>query len=64
MKKNIGSEHIGIGTDGGGGMPLVSGYKDVRDLGKLPEALTDVGFTREEIAAFMGKNVHRVLANI
>jgi microsomal dipeptidase-like Zn-dependent dipeptidase len=61
MKKNIGREHIGIGTDGGGGMPLVSGYKDVRDLGKLAEALTDVGFTREEIAAFMGKNVHRVL---
>ena len=61
MKKKIGIEHIGIGTDGGGGFQRVSGYNDVRDLGKLAEALTDVGFTREELAAFMGKNVYRVL---
>ena len=61
IKKKIGIEHIGIGTDGGGGFRLVSGYNDVRDLGKLAEALTDVGFTRKELAAFMGKNVYRVL---
>jgi len=61
MKKNIGSEHIGIGTDGGGGMTLVSGYNDVRDLSKLAEALTDIDFTRDELAAFMGENVYRVL---
>ena len=62
MKKKIGIEHIGIGTDGGGPMGLVSGYNDVRDLTKLAEALTDVGFSREELAAFMGKNVYRVLS--
>ncbi len=61
MKKKIGIEHIGIGTDGGGIPHLVSGYNDVRDLGKLAEALTDGGFTREELAAFMGKNVYRIL---
>lgn len=63
MKKKIGIEHIGIGTDTGGiPFPLrVSGCNDVRDLGKLAEALTDVGFTREELAAFMGGNVYRVL---
>jgi microsomal dipeptidase-like Zn-dependent dipeptidase len=61
MKKRIGIEHIGIGTDGGGGFQRVSGYNDVRDLSKLAETLTDVGFTREELAAFMGKNVYRVL---
>jgi len=61
MKKKIGIEHIGIGTDSGGEMELVSGYNDVRDLTKLAEALTDVGFSREELAAFMGKNVYRVL---
>jgi len=61
MKKKIGSEHIGIGTDGGGYFRPVSGYNDVRDLGKLAEALMEVGFTREELAAFMGKNVYRVL---
>ena len=62
MKKKIGSEHIGIGTDGGGYFRPVPGYNDVRDLGKLAEALTEVGFSREELAAFMGKNVYRVLA--
>jgi microsomal dipeptidase-like Zn-dependent dipeptidase len=61
MKKNIGIDHIGIGTDDGSGFSKVSGYKDIRDLGKLAEVLTDVGFTREELAAFMGKNVYRVL---
>lgn len=61
MKKRIGIEHIGTGTDGGGIPLLVSGYKDVRDLGKLADALTEVGFTREDLAAFMGKNVYRVL---
>jgi membrane dipeptidase len=61
MKKRIGIEHIGIGTDGGAIPRLVSGYNDVRDLGKLAEALIDVGFTREELSAFMGKNVYRVL---
>jgi microsomal dipeptidase-like Zn-dependent dipeptidase len=61
MKKRIGIEHIGIGTDGGGYFKPVSGYNDVRDLGKLAETLTDGGFTREELAAFMGKNVYRVL---
>jgi len=61
MKKRIGIEHVGIGTDGGGGFQTVSGYNDVRDLVKLAEALTDVGFTREELTAFMGKNVYRVL---
>ena len=62
MKKKIGSEHIGIGTDGGGYFRPVPGYNDVRDLGKLAEALTEVGFSREELAALMGKNVYRVLA--
>jgi len=61
MKKRIGIDHIGIGTDGGGGYQPVPGYNDVRDLIKLAEALTDVGFTREELAAFMGGNVYRVL---
>ncbi len=54
-------EHIGIGTDGGGILQLVSGHKDVRDLAKLAEALAEVGFSRNDLVAFMGKNVCRVL---
>jgi microsomal dipeptidase-like Zn-dependent dipeptidase len=61
MKKRIGIEHIGIGTDGGGGFQRVPGYNDVLDLIKLAEALKEVGFSRDYLAAFMGKNVYRVL---
>ena len=62
MKSLIGIEHIGIGTDGGGGLPLITGYHDVRDLPKLMGAMVDVGFSRDEIKAFMGGNAHRVLS--
>ncbi len=61
MKKKIGIEHIGIGTDGGGGFQRVSGYNDVRNLSKVAESLAEVGFSRDDLAAFMGKNVYRVL---
>ena len=63
MKKRIGMDHVGLGTDGGGGLgEVVEGYRDVRDLGKLARAMGETGFSREEIAAFMGGNVYRVLA--
>ncbi len=62
MKSLIGIEHIGIGTDGGGGLPLLTGYQDVRDLPKLAAAMVEVGFSRDNIAAFMGGNVYRVLS--
>jgi len=62
MKKRIGMEHVGLGTDGGGGLPrLIDGYRDVRDLVRLVKAMQDEGFTREEISAYMGGNVYRVL---
>ena len=33
MKKRIGMAHVGLGTDGGGGLPrFIDGYRDVRDL--------------------------------
>ncbi len=61
MKSLLGIEHIGLGTDGGGGLPLISGYQDVRDLYKLANAMIEVGFNRNDISAFMGGNVYRVL---
>jgi len=62
MKKRIGMEHVGLGTDGGGGIPrFVKGYRDIRDLSQLVKAMQDTGFSQEEIAAYMGGNTYRVL---
>jgi microsomal dipeptidase-like Zn-dependent dipeptidase len=62
MKKRIGMEHVGLGTDGGGGIPrFVKGYRDIRDLSQLVKAMQDTGFSREEIGAYMGGNTYRAL---
>jgi len=62
MKRRIGMEHVGLGTDGGGGLPrFIKGYRDIRDLSRLVQAMQEAGFTRSEIAAYMGGNVYRVL---
>ena len=62
MKKRIGMDHVGLGTDGGGGLPrFIKGYQDIRDLSQLVKAMQEAGFTREEIAAYMGGNTYRVL---
>ena len=61
MKKRIGIEHTGLGTDGGGHLPArITGYKDVADLNKLAAAMIEVGLTREDVAACMGGNFLRV----
>jgi membrane dipeptidase len=62
MKKRFGMEHVGLGTDGGGGLPgLIEGYRDIVDLLKLVKAMQEVDFSHAEIAAYMGGNFYRVL---
>jgi membrane dipeptidase len=62
MKKRLGMEHVGLGTDGGGGLPaFITGYSDLRDLRKLASAMEAVGLSREDIAAYMGGNLYRLL---
>jgi microsomal dipeptidase-like Zn-dependent dipeptidase len=62
MKKRLGMEHVGLGTDGGGNLPsLIEGYRDVCDLVQLVKGMQEVGFSRDEIAAYMGGNFYRVL---
>jgi len=61
-KKRFGMEHVGLGTDGGGDLPgLIEGYRDIGDLSKLIKAMQEVGFSQDEIAAYMGGNFYRVL---
>jgi microsomal dipeptidase-like Zn-dependent dipeptidase len=65
IAREIGAEHIGLGTDGGGIgnlANLVEGYTSILDLPELADAMRKVAFTRQEIAAYMGRNVLRVLA--
>jgi len=62
MKKKLGIDHVGLGTDGGGNIPrLIEGYRDVGDLPKLAAAMEEVGLTPEEVRAYMGGNVRRLL---
>ena len=45
MKNRLGMEHVGLGTDGGGGLPgLVEGYRDIVDLLKLVKAMQEPVF--------------------
>ena len=61
MKKRIGIEHVGLGTDNGGHLPdRVAGFKDMADLNKLAAAMIEMGLTREDVAAYMGGNFRRV----
>jgi microsomal dipeptidase-like Zn-dependent dipeptidase len=64
MKERFGVEHIGLGTDTGGylrGTRLIEGYKNLFDLTKLADAMLEVGLRKNDLTAFMGGNVSRVL---
>jgi microsomal dipeptidase-like Zn-dependent dipeptidase len=62
MKKRLGMEHVGLGTDGGGQLPdLIDGYRDELDLERLAAAMREAGLSREEIRSYMGENFIRVL---
>ena len=62
MKKRLGIEHVGLGTDGGGNLPKrISGYKDIRNLLDLATSMKDFELSQDDIAAYMGGNFYRVL---
>ena len=55
MKKRLGMDHVGLGTDGGGSVPrFIEGYRDVRDLPPLATAMGEIGLSPEDIQAYMG----------
>jgi microsomal dipeptidase-like Zn-dependent dipeptidase len=62
MKRRLGIAHVGLGTDGGWPPgPSVDGYRDIRDLTHLATTMQEIGFSHDEIAAYMGGNLLRVL---
>ena len=61
----LGYDHVGLGTDGGGGLPyLVDGYTNIRDLYALADELVARGLSPGEIHAYMGGNMVRVLSQV
>ena len=62
VKRRMGIDHVGLGTDGGGGLPArIMGYRNIMDLPKLAGAMLEVGLSWEDVRAYMGGNVERVL---
>lgn len=62
ISRQIGIEHVGLGTDGGGALPeMVEGYESILDLPELVESMDEVGFKRNGIAAYMGGNLFRII---
>jgi microsomal dipeptidase-like Zn-dependent dipeptidase len=62
MKKRLGMDHMGLGTDGAGALPkFIEGYRDIRDLVRLVAAMQGVGLSQEDIKAYMGGSFYRVL---
>ncbi len=65
MKTRLGIEHCGLGTDGGGGLPhFVQGWKSIASLPDLIGEMRNAGLTQDDIAAFVGGNVLRLLGKI
>lgn len=61
FKQRFGIEHIGLGSDGCGGLSrFVDGYRDIRDLISLAEAMVRVGLSKKDIQLFFGGNFKRV----
>jgi membrane dipeptidase len=63
MKTQLGIEHCGLGTDGGGNLPrTVEGWDSIASLPNLIRAMREVGLSQEDIVAYTGGNFLRILA--
>jgi microsomal dipeptidase-like Zn-dependent dipeptidase len=61
MKKRLGIEHCGLGTDGGGHLPqVVKGWESIKSLPKLILAMREIDLSQEDIALYVGGNFLRV----
>lgn len=64
MKSEFGIEHVALGTDGSGSLPaMINGYSSISDLPKLGDAMRDAGLAENDIKAFFGGNLLRVLTD-
>jgi microsomal dipeptidase-like Zn-dependent dipeptidase len=62
MQSRLGTNHVGLGTDGGGHLPqTVEGYTHIGDLPQLIRAMEETGLPEEAIQAYLGGNFERVI---
>ena len=62
IKKRLGIEYCGLGTDGGGNLPQkVKGWESVASLPDLIGAMREAGLSQEDIIAYVGGNFLRIL---
>lgn len=60
----IGEDHVALGTDFDGGPPPPRGFRDIRDLPLITEAMVRRGYTEQRIDKFLGGNVLRMFARV
>ena len=60
MKRRLGIEHVGLGTDSGGLPGLVHGWDSISSLPNLINELLSVGLSKDDIIAFTGGNFLRI----
>lgn len=60
----VGEDHVALGTDFDGGPTLPRGFRDVRDLPLITEAMLRKGYSEDRIRKFLGGNLMRVFEEI
>lgn len=60
----VGEDHVALGSDFDGGPTLPKGFRDVRDLPQITEAMVQRGYTDARIRKFLGGNLLRVFREV
>ncbi|HVW84945.1 MAG TPA: membrane dipeptidase [Bryobacteraceae bacterium] len=60
----VGEDHVALGSDFDGGPTLPRGFRDVRDLPLITEAMVRRGYSDERIRKFLGGNLLRVFRQV
>jgi membrane dipeptidase len=60
----VGEDHVALGTDFDGGPTLPRGFRDVRDLPLITDAMVRRGYSDARIRKFLGGNLLRVFTQV
>ena len=60
----VGEDHVALGSDFDGGPTLPKGFRDVRDLPLITEAMVRRGYSETRIRKFLGGNLMRVFRQV